>query len=152
MLKKSLGQNKMYKKCLLFSFTSPVRHSFTFNLRFLYELKHKARLSKTMCGIFYFWFRFVFIKVYIFAQQIAWGLSDCKWTRTHNHLVHKRRTLNHLAKLALNDWAVLWVLICTVHLTVCSYMSRTRFRVNPHSIVAWMSRNSFLEAGTKSEV
>ena len=24
--------------------------------------------------------------------------SDCNWTRTHNHLVHKR-TLNHLAKL-----------------------------------------------------
>ena len=31
-------------------------------------------------------------------------------------------------------------------------MSRTRFRVNPHSIVAWMSRNSLLEAGAKSEV
>ena len=27
-----------------------------------------------------------------------------------------------------------------------------RFRVNPHSIVAWMSRNSLLEAGAKSEV
>ena len=25
--------------------------------------------------------------------------NDCNWTRTHNHLVHKR-TLNHLAKLA----------------------------------------------------
>ena len=25
--------------------------------------------------------------------------SDCNWTRTHNHLVHKR-TLNHLAKPA----------------------------------------------------
>ena len=31
-------------------------------------------------------------------------------------------------------------------------MSRTRFRVNPHSIVAWMSGNSLLEAGAKSEV
>ena len=30
-------------------------------------------------------------------------------------------------------------------------MSRTRFRVNPHSIVAWISRNSLLEAGAKSE-
>ena len=28
-----------------------------------------------------------------------WNLSDCNWTRTHNHLVRKR-TLNHLAKLA----------------------------------------------------
>ena len=25
------------------------------------------------------------------------------------------------------------------------------FRVNPHSIVGWMSRNSLLEAGAKSE-
>ena len=31
-------------------------------------------------------------------------------------------------------------------------MSRTRFRVNPHSIVAWMSRNSLLETAAKSEV
>ena len=30
-------------------------------------------------------------------------------------------------------------------------MSRTRFRVNPHSIVVWMSRNSLLEAGAKFE-
>ena len=31
-------------------------------------------------------------------------LSDCNWTRTHNHLVDKR-TLNHLAKLAkLAEW------------------------------------------------
>ena len=28
-------------------------------------------------------------------------------------------------------------------------MSRTRLRVNPYSIVAWMSRNSLLEAGAK---
>ena len=27
-----------------------------------------------------------------------WSSSDCNWTRTHNHLVHKW-TLNHLAKL-----------------------------------------------------
>ena len=31
-------------------------------------------------------------------------------------------------------------------------MSRTRFRMNPHSIVAWMSRNSLLKAGPKYEV
>ena len=47
---------------------------FFFDLRFLYELKHKVRLSKTVCGIFHFRFRFVFIKVYIFVQQNAWTL------------------------------------------------------------------------------
>ena len=31
-------------------------------------------------------------------------------------------------------------------------MSRTRFRVNPHSTVVWTSRNSLLEAGANSEV
>ena len=31
------------------------------------------------------------------------------------------------------------------------FMSRTHFRVNLHSIVAWMSRNSFLQAGGNSE-
>ena len=33
---------------------APAYHSFTFNLRFLYELKHKVRLSKTVCGVFHF--------------------------------------------------------------------------------------------------
>ena len=51
---------------------APTHHSFTFNSRFLYELKHKVHLSKSVCGIFYFRFRFVFIKVYIFVQQKAW--------------------------------------------------------------------------------
>ena len=31
-------------------------------------------------------------------------------------------------------------------------MWRTRFRVNPHSVVAWISRNFLLESGAKSEV
>ena len=41
------------------------------NLRFLYELKHKLRLSKSMCSIFHFRYRFVFVKVYVFVQQNA---------------------------------------------------------------------------------
>ena len=45
--------------------------SFIFDLLFLYELKHKVRLSKTVCGIFHFRFRFAYIKVYIFVQQNA---------------------------------------------------------------------------------
>ena len=31
------------------------------------------------------------------SRREIWSLSDYNWTRTHNHLVHKR-TLNHLAK------------------------------------------------------
>ena len=62
---------------------------------------------------------------------------------------HWRRTHSTILPNWPNDWAVLWVLICTVHLTVF-ILSRARFRVNPHFIVAWMSRKSLLEAGAKS--
>ena len=57
---------------LFFLSQAPTHHSFTFNFPFLYELKHKVRLSKTGCEIFYFRFLFDFIKVYIFVQQNAW--------------------------------------------------------------------------------
>ena len=55
------------KNAFFFLSRAPTHHNFTFNLRFLYELKHKVHLSKTMCGIFDFQFRSVFIKVYIFV-------------------------------------------------------------------------------------
>ena len=44
-----------------------------------------------------------------------------------------------------------------IFLKVCCYllhvlvMSRTRFRVNPHFIASWMSRNSLREVGAKYE-
>ena len=63
------------KNVLLFLSQAPTHPSFTFNLRFLYELKHKVRPSKTVCGIFHCRIRFVFIKVYIFVQQNAWALT-----------------------------------------------------------------------------
>ena len=57
--------------------------------------------------------------------EVYWGLTHVffllvLWfdiTHIHTH-THK---LKYLAKLAfiLNDWAVLWVVICLVHLTVC---------------------------------
>ena len=62
------------KNALFFLSRAPTHHSFTFNLQFLYELKQKVRLSKTVCGMLHFRSRFVFIKVYIFVQQNAWIL------------------------------------------------------------------------------
>ena len=49
--------------------------SFIFNSQLLDDLKHKARLSKSVCGIFHFLILFVFIKVYFFVQQKAWTLE-----------------------------------------------------------------------------
>ena len=43
---------------LFFLSRATIHYSFTFDLRFSYELKHKFRLSKTVCGIFHFRFRF----------------------------------------------------------------------------------------------
>ena len=59
------------KNALFFLLRAPTNHRFTFNLRFLYELKHKVRFSKPVCEIFHFQFRFVLIKIYIFLQQNA---------------------------------------------------------------------------------
>ena len=79
MLKKKIfRQNKQYKKCPPFYFAS----SFIFNLQFLYELKQKVRLCKTVCGIFHFQFCFVFIKgcvCYIFASLfLSLNKSTCQ--------------------------------------------------------------------------
>ena len=62
------------KNPLFYLSRAPTHHSFTFNLRFLHELKHKHRLSETICGIFHFRFHFVFIKVYSFVQENGWTL------------------------------------------------------------------------------
>ena len=45
------------------------------------------------------------------SRHRIWSLSDCNWTRAHNHLVHKR-TLNHLAILAnmANGWVFVYEL------------------------------------------
>ena len=62
------------KNPLFFLLRAPTHHSFTFNLGFLYELKRKICLSKTVFGIFHFRFRFVLINFYILVQQNTWTL------------------------------------------------------------------------------
>ena len=75
MLKRFLLDNINGTKIAAFLLSrTPTHHNFTFNLRFFNELKRTVRLSKTVCGIFHFLFRFVFSKVYTFVQQNAWTL------------------------------------------------------------------------------
>ena len=48
-----------------------------------------------------------------------------------------------------------WISNHAINFKSCNIIiirSQMHFRVNPHSIITWMSRNSLLEAGTKSEV
>ena len=69
---KSLPSDKINgtKNAFFFLSWGPYYHSFTFSLRFLYKLEDKVRLSKTVCVIFHFQFLFVFIKAYIFDQDL----------------------------------------------------------------------------------
>ena len=86
MLKKNVPLDRINgtKNVLCFLSRAPTHHSFTFDLRFLHELKHKIRLSKTMCEIFHFRFRFVFTKVYIFVQQNAWTFNSMDIEKSKN--------------------------------------------------------------------
>ena len=84
------------------------------------------------------------------SRRKIWRWSDCNSDRTQNHLVLKR-TLKHLAKLTKWLSCVLSTyLYGAFDCMLLSYNVHV-FRVNPHSIVAWMSRNSLLEAGAKSK-
>ena len=53
-----------------------------------------------------------------FLEKPCLSLIDSNKIRTHNHLVRKRT----------NDWAVLWVFICTMHFTVCFYHATYEFQ------------------------
>ena len=68
----------------------------------------------------------------------------------------KERYRNHSVILTSKVWGKHWVV--RVYLEAkrrrlyVLIKSPTRFRVNPHSIVTWMSRSSLLETGVISEV
>ena len=63
------GRINVTKNALVFLSRAPTHHSFNFHSQFLYELKHMVLLSKTVCGILNFRFRFAFIKAYILVHQ-----------------------------------------------------------------------------------
>ena len=78
-----------------------------------------------------------------FKELLVWNRHDIwslnvKGARTHNHLV-RTQILNHVAKL------ILWILICAVHLTVCSYHVMYAFQsesslctcLNVKEVLAW---------------
>ena len=94
MLKKNnFRQNKQYKKCPPFYFAT----SFIFNLQFLYELKQKVRLCKTVCGIFHFQFCFVFIKgcvYYIFASLLFMSKREHLWNEEKCFLFHFKKSFH----------------------------------------------------------
>ena len=49
---------------------TPTHHSFILNSQFLYELKHKARVSKSVFEVFHFLLGFLLLNL-LFVQQKA---------------------------------------------------------------------------------
>ena len=76
MLKKSPSDNKNLEKKNSTRFSLGSSNSSVLLLihNFLHKLKHRVCFSNRECGIFHFWFCFVFIKIYTFVQQNAWTL------------------------------------------------------------------------------
>ena len=78
------------------------------------------------------------VKDQTMKRSITENLNDSKWEQrdTHNYLVRKQ-TLNYLAKtgqiteLCCEYLSVRWIWLYII-------MSRTRYRENLHSIIAWM--------------
>ena len=85
MLKKKISSDGT-KNTLFFCSRVLSHYSFTFDLRFLYELKHKVRLSKTVCRISDFRIPFAFINVYIFVQQNTWSFLALKHYNSFRNL------------------------------------------------------------------
>ena len=77
---------------------------------------------------------------YFLLEKIQWLVS----IQTYNERYSKPSNLLQSFGNSGDNTYIPWLYVLI--------MSRTRFRVNPHSIVAWMSSNSLLETGAISEV
>ena len=83
------------KDTQFFLLRAPTHNSFTFNLWFLYELKHKVHhFSKNLCWLFHFWLYLVFticlvLSLYFCSAKIMDSLTLRK---------HEQKTVNLLKK------------------------------------------------------
>ena len=106
MLKRASSDKTNLTKNAIFSLLlAPTHHSFTFNSQFLYVLRHMAHLSKPACGILFFRFCLISVKLYIFVQQKPWTL----WLQ--NVIISfKIKIIEKSHEVLLPD---LWFLSCT---------------------------------------
>ena len=73
-----LNKVNITKNTLFFLSRTPAYFSFTYDSRYFYELKHKVRLFKAVCGIFNFRFHFVFIEICVFCSTNSMGYLTLK--------------------------------------------------------------------------
>ena len=90
---------------LSFLSRAPTHRSFTFNLWFFYELKHKPHHE---CGIFNFWFCLIILKfMYLFNKMH--GLFGFKTSRKATHDFAPRRLIFKLHQEVLKSNNTAWV-------------------------------------------
>ena len=80
MLKRILSERlNGTKNALFFLSQAPAHRRFTFNFQFLFELKSKVRLFKTVCRNFHLWENSdLFLLKFIFLFNKMLGLFDFK--------------------------------------------------------------------------
>ena len=76
------------KNALFFLARAPTHHSLTFNLRLLYELKREVDLSKTVCGMFHFQFRFALLN-FTFLFKKVHGLLGFKTSQLFSQFFYQ---------------------------------------------------------------
>ena len=76
----------MLHNVFIFVSQALTHHNFAFNSWFLYKLRHKLHLSKTVCGTFHFQFHLFLIKVCIFFSTKSMDSLNLK---RHNSFSNK---------------------------------------------------------------
>ena len=107
-----------------------------------YHVKYTSESESRLCSSLNF-------KEYLArSRRDIRSLSDCNWTRTHNHLVHNR-TLNHLAKVViffLNCWVFDYELSGCGFKSSCNHLKQIWF-ANKRRTSTWkvmLSKRRFL--------
>ena len=100
MLKKiPLDEINVTKNALFFLLRAPTHHSFIFNSRLLYDLKHIVHLSKTVCGFSIFdSVLFLYETLYFCSTKSMDSLTLKRHNSIQNKIIEKPHTffLPHL--------------------------------------------------------
>ena len=120
-----------------------------YNLLFKHANLCKASHLAFVCR----WFRWIIYQSLenIQLEMKSWGLVESGLVLTYKMSITVTKSKGSRWTYQFSDNSVRVRANIVIRLYVF-VMSQTHFRVNPHSIVAWMWRNSLLEAGTKPEV
>ena len=82
-------------------------------------------------------------ELFVLSRRKIWSLSDCNWTWTQNHLVHKQITFGQTGHLAISNWPNGWV--CVYELSgsgfksSCSHLWENDYKYNK-TLESWLDK------------